>query len=315
MTAQDQRTVLPYSAVVGQEAVKRALEVAFVVRGAAGVLLTGQRGTAKSTVVRGFAQMAYGELPVTLPINATDDRVVGGWSMTDLMQGKAIFSRGLVEEAAEKGMLYVDEVNLLDDHIVNLLLDVSSTGVLSVQRDMLDHHASVAFNLVGTMNPEEGGLRPQLLDRFSLMVDVQSINDARRRRQILDAVLAFDLARAADRPTRWLRSRLSEDARRCEVLLAARERFETVDVPAPVRQLCARLGEGLELAGHRGEYVTVIAARALAAIDGVPEASRDHVLAAAPMALAHRTQQALDGGNVRWTEDQQARLEDIVGRA
>ena len=306
--------VMPYSAIVSQDDVKCALEVAFVVPAMAGVLLSGQRGTAKSTAVRAFAQMVYGGLPVTLPINATDDRVVGGWRLDDLMRGEAQYRPGLLEEAGKKGMLYVDEVNLLDDHIVNLILDVLSTGVLSVQREMVDREVTrLAFSLVGTMNPEEGGLRPQLLDRFGLMVGVQPANDKKSRRQILDAVLAFDEARNAPRSTRWLRNAQAADREHSERLHAAQEAFADVEIPKRVRQRCAQLGEALALAGHRGEYVTALAARGLAAIEGAPEVTAEHVVAVAPMALAHRTVAAFEGGDSGWTPDNQQKLESIFG--
>lgn len=127
--------LLPYSYVLGQDTLRRALEIAYVAPSVGGVLVSGERGTAKSTTVRAFARMMYGELPVTLPINATDDRVVGGWRIDALMAGRTEPQPGLLEHANEQGVLYIDEVNLLDDHIVNLILDVVSTGLLAVQRE------------------------------------------------------------------------------------------------------------------------------------------------------------------------------------
>lgn len=152
--------ILPYSRVVGQEDLKLALELNHVVPRIGGVLVAGPRGTAKSTLVRAFALMAHGELPVTLPINATDDRVLGGWDLHALIHGEAVPRPGLLEEADDKGLLYVDEVNLLDDHLVNIILDVVSTGVLSVQREGLATAKHLSFGLVGTMNPEEGDCVP-----------------------------------------------------------------------------------------------------------------------------------------------------------
>jgi magnesium chelatase subunit I len=127
--------ILPYSLIIGQTQLKLALELAYIAPRIGGVLLSGERGTGKSTAVRAFAQMIAEQLPVTLPINATEDRVVGGWKVNELIGGKAVWQRGLLEEADKKGMLYVDEVNLLDDHIVNIILDVTSTGVLEIQRE------------------------------------------------------------------------------------------------------------------------------------------------------------------------------------
>jgi magnesium chelatase subunit I len=158
--------ILPYSRIVGQDEIKLALEIAYVApQRLGGILISGQRGTGKSTAVRAFSRMVDNRLPVTLPINATEDRVVGGWKIDALMQSKSEWQIGLLEEARDR-LLYVDEVNLLDDHIVNIILDVTSTGVLVVQREGQNKEpVKVPFTLVGTMNPEEGGLRPQLLDR------------------------------------------------------------------------------------------------------------------------------------------------------
>src|ERR1035438_10243370 len=187
------RTILPYTYVVGQEKLKLALELAYIAPRIGGVLISGERGTAKSTTVRAFASMVYQHLPVTIPINATEDRVIGGWQVQELIKGKTEKLPGLIEEAHHK-LLYIDEVNLLDDHIVNIILDVTSTGKLVIQRDGLNEQRDVHITLVGTMNPEEGGLRPQLLDRFGLMVDVTTLPEPEMRRAILKTVLQFDLA-------------------------------------------------------------------------------------------------------------------------
>ncbi|RBM16858.1 AAA family ATPase [Streptomyces sp. PT12] len=167
--------ILPYSLLVGHRELRTALEIAYVNEAVGGVLATGQRGTAKTTTVRAFTMMTVGRLPVTLPIGATDDRVLGGWQIKKLMRGAAEPEDGLLVEAAKSParMLYVDEINLLDDYLVNIILDVVSTGVLSVQREgRAEELHDVNFALVGTMNPDEGGLRPQLLDRFGLVADV-----------------------------------------------------------------------------------------------------------------------------------------------
>jgi magnesium chelatase subunit I len=305
--------VLPYSRLVGQRDLKRALEIAYVADTLGGVLLRGQRGTAKSTAARAFAQMIDGRLPVTLPINATDDRVIGGWTIESLMRGESEYQPGLLEEA-DGGMLYVDEVNLLDDYIVNIILDVSSTGVLSIQREMINRTPErVSFTLVGTMNPEEGELRPQLLDRFGLMVTVPSENDAAKRRQILDAVLEFDDARRARKPTPWLEAALTEDTERRERLQEARARLDTVDVPGAIREASSVLAAKLQLAGHRGEYAMVKAAQALAAIDGAGPVTLDHLAAVAPMALVHRTGSGVETGRPEWTEQHVDALREVVG--
>ena len=314
MSDDDRLAVLPYAAIVGHENLKLALEIAFVSPAVQGVLVSGQRGTAKSTAVRAFCRMVYGDLPVTLPINATEDRVLGGWNIDALMRSRAEIVPGLLEEAGERGLLYVDEVNLLDDYLVNVILDVASTGYLTVQREMLDQRLRLSFTLVGTMNPEEGGLRPQLLDRFGLMVVVDALPDREQRRKVLEAVLAFDEARrTADTP--WLQGRLEEDERRRAELHAARKRVGEIDFGREVASLCADIASAFQAAGQRGEYVTAFAARAKAALDGASTVEADHVAVVAPMALIHRTPAGVNGGTAVWTADDDAKLRELVERA
>lgn len=311
MTSSLETAVLPYSRLVAQDELKLALELTYVAPGIGGVLVSGQRGTAKSTAVRAFARMAYGELPVTLPINATDDRVVGGWKLDSLMRGDAEPSTGLLEEAGKKGLLYIDEVNLLDDHLVNLILDVASTNLLIVQRDMLDREPiEVNFALVGTMNPEEGSLRPQLLDRFGLMTTVSAESDRTSRRAVLETVIRFDEAR--QRPDdAWLREAVEADARRREELEAARGRVRDVDVSA-VTELCADVAERFESTGHRGDYVMALAARANAALVERDSAGAEDVRAVAAMALVHRRPAGAQAGAAEWTADDDALLEKVL---
>ncbi|GAA2423740.1 AAA family ATPase [Actinomadura vinacea] len=304
--------ILPYGYVVGQERLRRALEIAFVAPGVGGVLVSGERGTAKSTTVRAFAWMVYGELPVTLPINATDDRVLGGWSIEALMRGRTEPQAGLLERAGEKGMLYVDEVNLLDDHLVNVILDVASTGLLVVQREHIDEPGrTVSFTLVGTMNPEEGGLRPQLLDRFGLLVPVEAEMDVARRREILLTVLRYDEERErAD--SEWLRRGFRLDAERRGELVAAREAARKVELPGDVAELCARVSSGFGVAGHRSEIVMALGARACAALAGRPAATAVDVREVAPYAVVHRRPEAAYGEAIVWTPKDQERLDRIV---
>jgi magnesium chelatase subunit I len=303
--------VLPYSCVVGQESLKRALELCFIAPRIGGVLISGDRGTAKSTTVRAFSLMVSGKLPVTLPINATDDRVLGGWRLDELVQGHAVQQRGLLEEA-HNGMLYVDEVNLLDDHVVNIILDVSSTGVLSVQREGVDRQLQVQFSLVGTMNPEEGGLRPQLLDRFGLMVDVRAEEDPARRRKILQAVLALDEAQSSS-ASDFLQNGLALDESLRGRLHAAQERLYDVRLDHTSAALCADVAAAFQVAGHRGDVVTALAARALAAFEEADAVEARHVVAVAPLALQHRRYQDGQHGPRVWTDEDQLRLEATAG--
>jgi magnesium chelatase subunit I len=305
--------VLPYSRVVGQERAKLALELNFIARGIGGVLVSGQKGTAKSTAVRAFCLMMYDDLPVTLPINATDDRVVGGWRLDELMRGDPQQQPGLLEEAGTRGVLYIDEVNLLDDHLVNIILDVTSTGILPVEREAISKLLRLDFALVATMNPEEGQLRPQLLDRFGLMVQVDDEGSSERRLEILDAVLRLDEARYQGQ-TQWLDAGREADHERRQKLEAARERLYEVSVEA-VKPLCADIAAAFQAPGHRGDKVMVLGARALAALDGADQASPAHVKAVVPLALRHRRPGTGPGGQSYWSPEDDSTLSDILDKA
>jgi magnesium chelatase subunit I len=309
--------ILPYSQIVGQEQIKLALEIAYIApQRLGGVLISGQRGTGKSTAVRAFAQMVYGQLPVTLPINATEDRVVGGWKIDALMRSESTWQPGLLEEANDR-LLYVDEVNLLDDHIVNIILDVTSTGVLVVQRDGQNKEPQkVAFTLVGTMNPEEGGLRPQLLDRFGLMVSVAAETNAERRLAILQNVLAFDQAVSAVEQagtSDWLDRARQQDQEKFEKLRQAKEKINSVEVSPKILGLCIKLSGEFQTEGNRGDYVLAMAAKAYAALEGVSQVTRSHLKAVAPLALQHRRPQMAQSSQEVWNDQDRETLDQLLG--
>jgi magnesium chelatase subunit I len=310
--------VLPYTRIVGQKELKLALELAYIAPRIGGVLISGQRGTGKSTAVRAFAQMMHGQLPVTLPINATEDRVVGGWKIDELMKGKPQWQDGLLVEADRK-LLYVDEVNLLDDHIVNIILDVTSTGVLVIQREGKSEEVSLAFTLVGTMNPEEGGLRPQLLDRFGLMVGVTTETEIDKRREILNTVLEFDevWSELRDRPSDSLPELLTKARAKDEAykqkLDKAKEKFYEVKLPADVVESCVKLTKEFLVQGNRGDYVMALAARAYAALQGEKQVTLDHVRSVAAMALQHRRPEASQGNEVIWTSADSEKVASVLG--
>lgn len=316
--------LLPYSYIVGQSTLRDLLEIDYVMRSSVGgVLVSGDRGTAKSTIVRSFARMMHGGLPVTLPINVTDDRVVGGWNVDALMLGKAVWREGLLEEASrsgennERGMLYIDEVNLLDDHIVNLILDAASTGVLVIQRDGTGKTGiEVDFSLVGTMNPDEGLLRPQLLDRFGFYVGVTAEEEgsARLRAQILNTVLRFDEER--DRPhSEWLAEGKRADRERCEEIRQARDRLPQVKSTEQAEILCARLAAEFNLEGHRGEIVMAQGARAWAALSGRSQTTVPDVEKVAWHAIAHRRKDADYADGIGQTHDDKTRLATVIASA
>jgi len=303
--------ILPYTKIVGQEDLKLALELAYIAPRIGGVLISGHRGTGKSTTVRAFAQMMYdGRLPVTIPINATEDRVVGGWRIDELMHGKPARQEGLLEEANGQ-MLYIDEINLLDDHIVNIILDVAATGVLVIQREGRDDPPrEVKFTLVGTMNPEEGTLRPQLLDRFGIMVSVSAETDSERRAEILRTVLTFDEAlshHTPENPHPFIAEGLQGDTDHRAILEAARESLYSVTVPDAIGQSCVAIGEAFQAIGHRGDYVMALAARALAARKQQPDVSPAHVQRVASFALEHRRPH-----QEPWSDAYRQRVADIL---
>lgn len=305
--------ILPYCLIVGQNALKLALELTYVAPRLGGVLLSGQRGTGKSTAVRAFANMIYGDLPVTLPINATEDRVVGGLDVDQLMQSKAQWKDGLLVEAKDK-LLYVDEINLLDDHIVNILLDVTSTGKLEVQRDGQSVRDDVAFTLVGTMNPEEGGLRPQLLDRFGLMVNVKTATAKEERLAILENVLRFEdeWAKLRDKgESDFLNQAKQADAAKQAALEQARKRFFDVDVSSILGQ-CVALAEAFEVEGNRGERVLAMAARAYAALHERPTVTVDDLKVIAPLAFQHRRMGMEQNPEASWTSQDERDLEQVL---
>jgi magnesium chelatase subunit I len=303
--------LLPYSYIVGQEALRRILEVAYVMPSVGGVLASGERGTAKSTIVRSFSRMMYGELPVTLPINATDDRVMGGWRIDALLKGRDERQPGLLEQAGKNGVLYIDEVNLLDDHVINLILDVVATGLLVVQREGMDRpEVPASFTLIGTMNPEEGWLRPQLLDRFGLLVPVSGELDPVIRRDILLTVLRFEEERALPH-SKWLQRGAALDDERRRSVVAARKVVRDVQLTPAAVSLCAVIAAEFKIAGHRGEIVMAQAARATAALAGRTATVTDDVRKVAQYAIMHRRSAVVYGEPMEWTAKDTELLEAV----
>jgi magnesium chelatase subunit I len=305
MSENPQVPLMPYTQIVGQDRLKMALEIAYISPGLGGVLIRGQRGTGKSTAARAFGRMMYGELPVTLPINATEDRVVGGWDVEKLIVGEfksENWRDGLLKQANQR-MLFIDEVNLLDDHIINLILDVVSTGVLSVQREGKDIRGErVTMLMVGTMNPDEGELRPQLLDRFGLSLHLITVtNEAGMegvRAQIIRNVLAFDVALSQARALPKGRDLFSvpyfaegyaQDDKVRDTLQTAQERFKRmIHTPDNVIDRAVQVAQIFGADGHRADYLLVLAAKAWAAHQGRDTVSNDDVNKVAPLVLAHR---------------------------
>ncbi len=273
----------PFSAVVGQDRLKLALILSAVSPGIGGVLIRGEKGTAKSTIVRGLAPLLGGARVVELPIGATEDRVIGSLDLTRVLRdGQAHFTPGLLAQA-DGGVLYIDEVNLLSDHLVDVLLDAAASGRVTVERDGVSHTQDADFVLVGTMNPEEGELRPQLLDRFGLVVDVAGPREVDERVAIVTARMAFD----AD-PESFCASYAEAEAELAARISSARAAIGAVVLPPAELRRIAAICAALEVDGLRGDIVVARTAAAHAAWRGAAEVTSDDVAVAVELALPHR---------------------------
>jgi magnesium chelatase subunit D len=313
------RVVFPFTAIVGQESIKLALLLNAISPIIGGVLIRGHKGTAKSTAVRALAHLLpdievvagcpFGCAPadasevcphcvvttlerqsllrpaalVELPLGATEDRVVGTLDIERaLKMGEKHFEPGLLA-AAHRGLLYIDEVNLLSDHIVDILLDAAAMGVNYVEREGISASHPASFILVGTMNPEEGELRPQLLDRFGLAVDVQAERDVEVRAEVVRRRIAFD-----HDPERflvqWLEAEQAERAR----LLAARRQLPAVCLDDAMLRLITGICTDFDVDGMRADITMYRAAVALAAYEGRTQVSEDDIRRVAQLVLLHR---------------------------
>ena len=273
----------PLSAVVGADSLKLALCLTAIDPKIGGVLIEGPRGMAKSTLARGLADVLASGPFVTLPLGATEERLVGTLDLdAALGQGKAQFSPGVLAKA-DGGVLYVDEVNLLADHLVDVLLDVAASGINVVERDGISHRHPARFVLIGTMNPEEGELRPQLLDRFGLNVAMNSQPQPTERSEVIRRRLAFD-AEPQVFCARWANA---QDAlrQRCQQARDGLQQIELDDQSlAVITERCFAAG----VDGLRADLVWLRAARAHAAWRGAGAISRDDIDAVAEFALRHR---------------------------
>ena len=276
-------SVFPFAAVLGQERIKNALIWNLVNPAIGGALICGEKGTAKSTLVRAAAELSGDRKIVELPLNVTEDRLVGSIDMrAALVHGRRELEPGLLKEA-DGNILYVDEVNLLSDHIVNDLLEVAASGVNVVEREGISISHPARFLLVGSMNPEEGKLRPQFLDRFGLYVEVEGEKDAETRMEIMHRRLAFERDPAAfaagyEEETRRLRTAIEK----------AIDFLPRVNLTENALQLAASLAAEAWCQGHRAELVIVQTARAIAALDGRTVLNLSDLQTAAEYALPHR---------------------------
>ena len=306
----------PFSAIVGQDQMKLAMILTAIDPKLGGVLVFGDRGTGKSTAVRSLAALLpeieavrgcpvnspsiaqrpeWADVPddaplvtrptpvVDLPLGATEDRVTGALDIERaLVSGEKAFQPGLLAQA-NRGYLYIDEVNLLEDHIVDLLLDVAQSGENVVEREGLSIRHPARFVLVGSGNPEEGELRPQLLDRFGLSVEVRSPDDVEERVEVVQRRDAYET-----NPDRFLKKWGRADKEVRTAILTARDALDSIKVRKAELRKCAELCIALGADGLRGELTLVRGCRALAGYEGAAAITREHIRRIAPLALTHR---------------------------
>jgi magnesium chelatase subunit I len=312
--------IFPFTAIVDQDEMKLALILNVIDPSIGGVLIMGEKGTAKSTTVRALADLlpeievikgcrfnCSPEGPfcsdclekikngnnletekkkmrvVELPLGVTEDRVVGTLDIEHaIKKGEKRFEPGILAEA-NRNFLYIDEVNLLEDHIVDLLLDSAAMGINTVEREGISFTHPARFILVGTMNPEEGELRPQLLDRFGLCVQVNSLRDKSLRMEILKRKAEFD-----DDPEGFLRKWEPEQKKLLEKILKAKENLKKVEIDDEALSLVVEITSELNLDGHRADIVMLKSARAYTAFNGREKITSEEIKKVAPLALRHR---------------------------
>jgi magnesium chelatase subunit D len=276
----------PFSAIVGHDRLRLALVLCAVRPEIGGVLIRGEKGTAKSTAVRGLAEILAavdGARLVELPIGATEDRVVGSLDLQRVLRdGEHAFSPGLMARA-HGGVLYVDEVNLLHDHLVDVLLDAAAMGRVHIERDGVSHSHEARFVLIGTMNPEEGELRPQLLDRFGLTVDVHASRDVDVRAEVIRHRMAYE----AD-PDAFAERYAAQDADIADRIAAARALVDLVTLPDNELRRIAALCAAFDVDGMRADLVVARTAVAHAAWRGADTVAEEDIRVAAELALPHR---------------------------
>ena len=290
----EKKKQFPFTAILGQEQMKEALVLNLVNPSLGGVLIRGQKGTAKSTAVRALSDLLPSAKVVELPMNATEDRVAGTLDVEYAIKtGEKKFEPGILAQA-DKHILYVDEINLLDDHIVDLLLDAAAMGINTVERESISYSHPARFSLVGTMNPEEGNLRPQLLDRFGLVVDVAGETDAKIRAEIIENRLAYE-----ENPQKFCRKYSKKQKALAEQIKAAKALLTNVAVSHEIILQAAEIGIAMETEGHRADISMIKTARTLAALDGRTEVIQADLKKAAIYTLPHRMRKnPLEEGNM-----------------
>ena len=311
----------PFTAIVGQEKMKEALILNIINPSLGGVLIRGEKGTAKSTLVRALANLLAereenscefhcepdkidnycpqcsekylkGEKiekhkstmkVINLPISATEDRVVGTLDIEYAIKtGEKKFENGILAQS-NRNILYVDEINLLDDHIVDVLLDSAAMGVNTIEREGISYSHPAKFVLVGTMNPEEGDLRPQLLDRFGLVVDVIGERETSKRVEVIKRRLDFEAE-----PEKFIKKYLAEEEELKNRIENSKKILENIKCSDEIYELAAKISIALNVDGHRADIAVVKTAITIAAFENREEVIKEDMLRAAVLALPHR---------------------------
>lgn len=342
------RAIFPFTAIVGQKRMMRSLVLNAIDPRIGGVLIRGERGTAKSTAARAMAALLpeiqvianspfnddpndpsnwsdwakdykerNGELEIVmrkvpfidLPVSATEDRVVGSLDMEKaITEGKKHFDPGVLA-SANRGLLYIDEVNLLDDHVVDVLLDSAAMGVNIVEREGISFSHPARFILIGTMNPEEGDLRPQLLDRFALSVDIRGIRDARDRVAIMERNLGFEADAEA-----FLKEWAPKEKELSDKIAKAKKLVIEVQYSSRDLLSIASLTASLNVDGHRADLVILKAARAQAAFEGRININDMDIAMAAELALPHRIKRGPFHQSEMTMEQLHEQIESLQGK-
>lgn len=322
MNKSQQRKPYTFAAIVGQEKMKKALILNIINPGLSGVLIRGEKGTAKSTAVRALAELlpeidvvdgcpfqcdphdtqnlcnfckkrvAAGETllshtrkvqVVELPISATEDRVVGTMDLEHaLKEGEKKIEPGILARA-NRGILYVDEVNLLDDHVVDVLLDSAAMGVNTIEREGISFSHQAKFTLVGTMNPEEGELRPQLLDRFGLCVNIEGIHDPVQRVEVIKRRSEYE-----DNPSGFSEKWSGESKKIADEIISAIKQYKLVSADDNILHAIAIRSVNAGVDGHRSDIVMLKAAKAITALHGRSTVEEKDIEEAAELVLPHR---------------------------
>lgn len=314
----DKKAYFPFTAIVGQEKMKRALILNLINPALGGVLIKGEKGTAKSTAVRALTEVlpermeAEGcpfscdpddrscmcdecrskkeivavkrRMRVTdLPVSATEDRVVGTLDIEKALKtGEKHFEPGILADA-NRNILYIDEINLLDDHVVDVILDSAAMGVNTVEREGVSFSHPAKFVLVGTMNPEEGDLRPQLLDRFGLVVDVRGETEIEMRTEVVKRYLEYE-----SDPEAFLKKWRPEQEKLCNKINTAKSLIKNVSYSDDILRLAAEISVSLGVDGHRADISMIKTACANAAYEGRNSVSKADMKLAAELVLPHR---------------------------